>query len=80
MAHSNIRFGLRIFHLYPRTYPCDPAKSGTIDDPWANNPSIQATFYNFTVYKNRESGVLAENVGNVRFDSFIMAENVENGI
>lgn len=60
MAHSNTRFGLRLFHLYSRTFPCDPVRDDSIaDDPWINNPSIQSVFYNFTVYKNMENGVLA---------------------
>lgn len=60
VAHSNIRFGLRIFHLYARTYPCNPPKNeSNPDDIYADNPSITSTFYNFTIYKNLESGVLA---------------------
>ena len=31
VAHSNIRFGLRIFILAPRLYPCEPI--GNFSDP-----------------------------------------------
>lgn len=52
-AHSNKRFGLRIFILASRWYPCDPIRNDTLaNDPWAQNPSVQSVFFNFTVYKN----------------------------
>ena len=74
VAHSNVRFGLRIFTLAPRLYPCSPTRDDSNpDDPWAKNPSIPAIYSNFTLYKNLEDGVLAENVGNVIFDQFVVA-------
>jgi hypothetical protein len=40
VAHSNTRFGLRIFVLYSRLYPCGPIRNDTDpNDPWAYNPS-----------------------------------------
>lgn len=61
VAHSNKRFGLRIFVLSSRKYPCEPTKNESdANDPWQYNPSIQSVFTNFTVYKNLEDGVLAE--------------------
>lgn len=40
-AHSNVRFGLRIFVLYSRFFPCDPIRNDTDpDDPWQYNPSM----------------------------------------
>ena len=60
VAHSNKRFGLRIFHLYARKYPCQKINNyGNEVDPWASNPSMNSTFYNFTIYKNQEDAVLA---------------------
>ncbi len=60
VAHSNIRFGLRIFILASRLYPCQPVRNDLNgDDPWFSNPSIPAIFSNFTIYKNLEDGVLA---------------------
>jgi hypothetical protein len=73
-AHSNIRFGLRIFILAARLYPCDPVRNDSDpNDPWAYNPSQESLFSNFTVYKNLEDGVLSEETGNVVFDNFIVA-------
>ena len=52
-AHSNIRFGLRIFILISRMYPCQPLKDeSNPEDIYAVNPSLQSKFYNFTIYKN----------------------------
>jgi hypothetical protein len=81
VAHSNLRFGLRIFVLASRFYPCDPIRNDTDpNDPWGYNPSMTSTFSNFTVYKNLEDGVLAEQTGNVVFDNFRIAENYHAGI
>jgi hypothetical protein len=53
IAHSNVRFGLRIFKLFSRMYPCDDVRnSSNPEDPWADNPSQTSTFSNFTAYKN----------------------------
>lgn len=60
VAHSNVRFGLRIFKLAPRTYPCSALFQEDQVDPWATNPGVISTFANFTLYKNGESGLLAE--------------------
>ena len=40
VAHSNVRFGLRIFTLYSREKPCDPYRTADSTDPWKENPSI----------------------------------------
>lgn len=80
VAHSNIRFGLRIFIQAPRLYPCQPVRNDSDpDDPWSYNPSIPAVYSNFTIYKNLEDGVLAEQVGNVIFNNFTVAENYQSG-
>lgn len=53
ISHSNVRFGLRVFILAPRLYPCDPLRNDTDpNDPWSYNPSVQSVFSNFTIYKN----------------------------
>ena len=81
MAHSNIRFGLRIFKLYSRKYPCQPVrKDSNASDPWYSNPSSPSIYRNFTIYKNLEDGVLAEQTGNVIFDNFTIAENYRSGV
>jgi len=48
-AHSNGRYGLRIFHnMMPRTFPCKPIiyDHNNATDPYWQNPSITANFYN----------------------------------
>jgi len=52
VAHSNKRFGLRLFRYSPVQFPC--AKYDSTD-----NPSLGATFYNYMIYKNQEVGLLA---------------------
>lgn len=80
VAHSNTRFGLRIFVLAPRLYPCSPVRNDADSkDPWQFNPSIPAIYSNFTIYKNLQNGVLAEQVGNVIFDNFTVAQNYHSG-
>jgi hypothetical protein len=81
IAHSYTRFGLRVFQLQPRLYPCNPVRNDSnAVDSWADNPSIESVYSNFTVYKNLEDGVLAEQTGNVIFDNFVIAENYHSGI
>jgi len=80
-AHSNKRFGLRIFTLYSRLYPCDEIRNDTnYQNPWEFNPSEESRFYNFTVFKNLEDGVLAEETGHVLIEDFLIAENYRSGI
>lgn len=43
VGHSNIRFGLRFFHLSPRKYPCDPPRDDTLSEPFSENPSLPYT-------------------------------------
>jgi len=72
-AHSNLFFGLRIFQFFARQYPCQPIRNDSnANDPWAQNPSIPATFSNFTIYKNLQCGILAEQTGNVFYDNFMI--------
>lgn len=52
VAHSNVRFGLRIFRLYSREKPCEPIRDDTLVDPWSKNPSVQSRFYNYVLWKN----------------------------
>ena len=68
VAHSNGRYGLRIFHnLIPRTYPCEPMVYDATDpnNPYPNNPPIIAEFRNLVSYKNGRNGAIAERVGAV---------------
>jgi hypothetical protein len=57
-------------------YPCNPIRNNSLsNNPWAQNPSINSTFTNFTLYKNLQNGILAEQTGNVFFSNFVIAEN-----
>lgn len=78
-SHSNLRYGLRIFKLAPRTYPCSDLFVTDPTDPWALNPPVISTFSNFTLYKNGFSGLLAEETANLVFDNFKLAENKYSG-
>ena len=73
-AHSNIRYGLRIFHSHvPRGTSCDPT------DP-VTNPSITAVYENYLGYKNGRNGAIFETVGDVRCKNFKTADNILAGI
>jgi hypothetical protein len=80
VAHSNVRFGLRIFKLAPRQYPCRDIFSEDETAPWASNPAVVGTFANFTLYKNGECGLLAEQTGNLIFENITSAENLRAGV
>ena len=72
-AHSMGIYGLRIFHnMIPRKYPCKPVvfdpKNTT--DPFWQNPIYEAKFENFTSWKNKRNGAIAERVGWVTFNNF----------
>ena len=85
-AHSMGRYGLRIFHKHnPRTFPCMPVvfdevafAAGT--DPYHSNPVIVAEYRDFTGYKCGRNGVIAEDLGAVRFINFKTVDNVLGGI
>ena len=82
-AHSNERYGLRIFHnMQPRKYPCqplvyDPARP---DDPYWQNPPVTANFYRLTSWKNGRAGAIAELIADIRFHDFMTVDNLEAGI
>jgi len=82
-AHSNGRYGLRIFHnMMPRTFPCKPIiyDHNNATDPYWQNPSITANFYNVTAWKNKRNGVIFGKVGDVRVHDFKTADNILAGI
>jgi hypothetical protein len=83
VAHSNGRYGLRIFHkLKPRTYPCSDLiyDKTNVADPYWQNPSVPAVFQNFTSFKNRRNGAIALDIGHVRFENFKVSDNLLAGI
>jgi hypothetical protein len=74
VSHSMGRYGLRIFHKHePRTRPCDPVvfdktKDPALgEDPYHSNPVIPAIYENFTAWRNGRNGIIAEDIGAVRF-------------
>lgn len=79
VAHSNVRFGLRLFTIQSRQVPCQPIRNITAADPWVDNPSIQQVYTNFVTYKNMESGVLAEYMGNAVFRNFVILDSFRAG-
>jgi len=79
-AHSNGRYGLRIFHnMVPREIECKPViyDWNKPSDPFWQNPIQTMVFEDFTGYKNQRNGAIALNVGDVRFNNF---KCVDNGI
>ena len=83
VAHSNGRYGLRIFHnLIPRTYPCQPMVYDATDpdNPYPDNPPIIARFENLVSWKNGRNGAIAERVGAVQFINFKTADNILAGM
>jgi len=78
-AHSNGRYGLRIFHdLVPRTYPCRPIIYDPTNetDPYWQNPLITANFETLTAWKNKRNGAIAGQVGDVRYNNFKVADSI----
>jgi len=82
-AHSNGRYGLRIFHnMLPRKFPCKPIvfDSARPGDPFWQNPLITASFHDLTSWKNGRNGAIAEKVADVRFYNFKTADNILAGM
>lgn len=78
-AHSNDRFGLRIFVMNHLKNPCSPYRDDSKENPFTDNPSYPILWTNFVSYRNHEDGVLAEEIGNMIFDSFYLLDNKQSG-
>lgn len=79
--HSFAQQGLRITKLIPRKFPCtNPRNQYNSDDQWLFNPSIPTIFSNYVLYRNGNEGVLIQQVGNLIFDGFQVADNAISGI
>jgi len=75
-SHSNIRYGLRIFHgLMPRTNPCDHPYDSSLEDPFSYNTPIEAHFSNFVGFKNQRNCIITENTGLLRFTNMKCVDN-----
>ena len=85
VAHSNGRYGLRLFHkMVPRERPCDPWTYDASDPtavgyPYPSNPAVPAKFYNFISWKN-EVGAICEEVGAVEWHNFKVSDNLNAGM
>jgi hypothetical protein len=81
-AHSLAKYGLRIFHrFFPSTTPGDPIADYSKRDWWdVPNVPITAEFKRLTAWKCKRDGAIAEDVGDVRFIDFKVADNIFAGI
>ena len=80
VAHSYKRFGLRIFVLVSRKFPCSGVSVNEADPSASTNPSIHSEFSHYTVYKIGEAGVLAENTGDMTFRDMVIGDCKKAGI
>jgi hypothetical protein len=53
VAHSNIRFGLRIFVLTARQNPCEKVFDESLLNPFSFNPPFESVFENYTLWRNQ---------------------------
>eukprot|EP00210_Caulerpa_lentillifera_P009344 g8908.t1 len=76
LAHSNGRYGLRIFNQYvPRQNHCNFLSKDNIQ-----NPPIPAVFEDFVSFKNKRNGVSCSLIGEVEFRNFSLADNLRTGM
>lgn len=52
----------------------------SLDDPWSYNPTIPAIFEDFTAFKCRRNGLIGEDVGDLRFKNFKVADVLMSGL
>lgn len=81
-AHSVFKYGLRIFHkFYPSSTPGDPIVDYLKANRWdVPNTPVTATFERFTAWKCQRDGAIAEEIGDVRFKDFKIADCKVAGI
>ena len=73
-AHSNGRYGLRIYDEYfPKQHPCSS------HDP-VTNPYVDARFLKFLTYRNVLNGVQISRVAHLILERFQIADNLQSGI
>jgi len=79
VAHSNGRYGLRIFHNHiPRVKQCAALNYDT--ESASYNPPIPAIYKNLVSYKNKRNGAIIERAGAVEWHNFKTADNLEVGM
>lgn len=79
-AHSNRRFGLRIFNYASRKYPCLPIENQSLVNPYDFNPVYESVFSNYTLWKNQQNGLLGQVLGYTTFDNFLIIDSVNSGM
>ena len=73
-AHSNGKYGLRIFHnMVPRKFSCAGIDGG-------RNPSVTANFDGMVSWKNGRNGAIGGTLGDVRFNNFKVVDNLLAGV
>lgn len=80
VAHSNVRFGLRIFKLSARKFPCTDTQLDYLLDPYSGNVAIESVFDNYTLWKNAECGFLGEELGYTTIQNFKTADSKKGGM
>lgn len=80
VAHSYVRFGLRVFVLAARADPCADTIDLSAADVYSTNPVSESVFSNYILFKNMEAGFLGEKVGNLKIENFKVADSGEGGI
>ena len=76
VAHSNGRYALRIFHRFvPTNNPCKALRSGA-----GSTTPIVAHFRDYLGYKNKRNGIIAEELGALKFHDVRVADNLLSGV
>ena len=72
-SHTYGKYGFRIFPiLMPLQFPCSPHSD--------TNPYITTYFYNHTSWKCMRNGAIAEQIADLRFSGFKVADNILAGL
>jgi len=85
VAHSNGRYGLRIFHRFtPTDNPCGASATKAHLRREQPDPTIAAPivthFRDFLGYKNRRTAVIVEELGALKFHNIRAADNLFSGV
>jgi len=85
VAHSNGRYGLRIFHRFtPVTNPCAALAGGAHNSREQPDPTVSVPivthFRDFLGYKNKRTAIIAEELGALKFHNVRAADNIFSGV
>ena len=81
-AHSVFKYGLRIFHRFFPSLLSQPPIADYSQANWWNvtNVPVPALLERFTAWKCQFDGAIGEDLGDIRFIDFKLADNIEAGI